>query len=185
MWELDQKEDWVLKNWCFWTVVLEKTLESLLDSKKIKPVNPTGNESWIFIGGTGAEAEGAILWPPDAKSQLTGKDPDAGKDWRQEEKGIIEDEMVEWHHLVNGHEFEQTLGSGEGSGRLVCHTVHGVRKSQKWLSDWTTTTTEICTFGCLFPKTLPCLPTPGNHQPSLCIWVTIFFPYIKHTSTII
>ena len=105
MWELDHKERWVLKNWCFWTVVLDKTLESLLDSKETKPVNPKGNQLWILIGRTDAEAETPILWPPDAKSWLTGKDPDAGKDGRQEEKGMIEDEMVGWHHLLNGHEF--------------------------------------------------------------------------------
>ena len=106
MWELDYKESWALKNWCFWTVVLEKTLESPLGCKKIKPVNPKGNQSWIFIGRTDAEAETPILWPSDVKNWLIGKDPDAGKDWRQEEKEMIEDEMVGWHHGLNGHEFE-------------------------------------------------------------------------------
>ena len=106
MWELDHKESWTLKNWCFWTVVLEQTLESPLDSKEIKPVNPKGNQSWIFIGMTDTEAEAPILWPPDVKNWLSGKDPDAGKDWRQEEKGTTEDEMVGWHHRLNGHEFE-------------------------------------------------------------------------------
>ena len=106
MWELDYKESWVLKNWCFWTVVLEKTLESPLDCKEIQPVHPKENQSWIFIGRTDAEAETPILWPPDAKNWLTGKDPGAGKDWRQEEKGMTEDEMVGWHHWLNGHEFE-------------------------------------------------------------------------------
>ena len=100
MWELDHKEGWALKNWCFWTVVLEKTLESLSDYKDIKPVNPKGNQSWIFIGRTDAEAEAPILWPPDAKNWLTGKDPDAGKDWRQEEKLTTESEMVGWHHRL-------------------------------------------------------------------------------------
>ena len=103
--ELDYKESWVLKNWCFWTVVLEKTLESPLDGKEIQPVHPKGNQSWIFIGRTDAEAETPILWPPDAKSWLIWKDPDAGKDWRDEEKGTTEDEMVGWHHWLNGHEF--------------------------------------------------------------------------------
>ena len=103
--ELD-KESWALKNWCFWTVVLEKTLESPLDSKEIKAVNPKGNQHWIFIGMTDAEAEAPILWPPDSKNWVIWKDPDAGKDWRQEEKGTIEDEMVGWHHRLNGHEFE-------------------------------------------------------------------------------
>ena len=98
MWELDHKESWVLKNWCFWTVVLEKTLESPLDCIEIQPVHPKGNQSWIFIGRTDAKAEAPILWPPDVKSWLIGKDPDAGKDWRQEEKGMTEDEMVGWHH---------------------------------------------------------------------------------------
>ena len=106
MWELDYKESWASKNWCFWTVVLEKTLESPLDCKEIQPVNPKGNQSWIFIERTDAEAKTPILWPPDAQSWLTGKDPDAGKDWRQEEKGMTEDEMVGWHHPLNGHEFE-------------------------------------------------------------------------------
>ena len=106
MWELDYKESWVLKNWCFWTVVLEKTLESPLYSKEIQPVHPKGNQSWIFIGRTDAEAETPILWTPDAKSWLTGKDPDVGKDWRWEEKGTTEDEMVGWHHRFDGHEFE-------------------------------------------------------------------------------
>ena len=106
LWELDYKESWVLKNWCFWTVVLEKTPESPLDCKEIKSVDPKGNQSWIFTGGTDAEAEVSILWPPDAKSWLIGKDPDAGKDWRQEEKGMTEDEMVGWHHRLDRHEFE-------------------------------------------------------------------------------
>ena len=114
MCELDhKKEGWVLKNWCFSTVVLEKTLQSLLDSKEIPPVNPKGKQFWIFIGKTDGEAEVPILWPPDAKSWLIGKHPDAGKDWRQEEKGTTEDEMAGWHHQLNGREFEQTLGDGE------------------------------------------------------------------------
>ena len=105
MWELDHKESWVLKNWCFWTVVLEKTLESPLDCKEIQPVNSKDNQSWIFIGRTDAEAETPILWPPDVKNWLILKDPDAGKDWRQEEKGMTEDEVVGWHYWLNGHEF--------------------------------------------------------------------------------
>ena len=105
---LDYKESWALKNWYFWTVVLEKTLESPLDSKEIKPVNHKGNRSWIFIGRTDAEAETGILWPPDLKNWLTGKGPDAGKDWRQEEKGMTENEIVGWHHWLDGCEFEQT-----------------------------------------------------------------------------
>ena len=106
MWELDYKESWAPKNWCFWTVVLEKTLESPLDSREVQSVHPKGNQSWIFIGRTDAEAEAPIFWPSDAKNRLTGKDPDVGKDWRREEKGMTEDEMVGWHHQCNGHEFE-------------------------------------------------------------------------------
>ena len=106
MWELDYKESWVLKNWCFWTVVLEKTLEGPLDCKEIQPVHPKGNQSGIFIGRTDAEAETLILFPPDVKNWLIGKDPDAGKDWGREEKGMTEDEIVGWHHRLDGHEFE-------------------------------------------------------------------------------
>ena len=106
MWELDHKESWALKNWCFRTVVLEKTLESPLDCKEVQPIHPKGNQSWIFIGKTDAEAETPILWPPNSKNRLTEKDPDAGKDWRQEEKGTAEDEMVGGHHWCDGHEFE-------------------------------------------------------------------------------
>ena len=106
MWELDYKESWALRNWYFWTVVLEKTLESPLDSKEIQPVYPKGNHPWIFIGRTDAEAETPILWPPDAKNWFTRKDPDAGKDWRQEKKGTTEDEMLRWHYQLNGYEFE-------------------------------------------------------------------------------
>ena len=115
MWELDHKEGWASKNWCFQTVVLGKILESPFDSKEIKPVNPKGNQSWIFIG-TDAETEALILWPTDVKSQLIRKDSDAGKDWRQEEKGTKEDEMVGWHHWLDGHEFSQAPGDGEGQG---------------------------------------------------------------------
>ena len=107
-------------NWCFWTVVLEKTLESPLDCKEIQPVHPKGNQSWIFIGGTDGESEAPIFWPPDAKSWLIGKAPDAGKDWEQEEKGTTEDEMVGWHHRLNGHGFEHALRIGDGQGSLAC-----------------------------------------------------------------
>ena len=106
MWELEYKESWTPKNWCFWTVVLEQTLVSPLDCKEIQPVHPKGNQSWIFIGRTNVEAETPIFWPPDGKNWLTGKNPDAGKDWGQEEKGTTEDEMVRWHHWLNGHKFE-------------------------------------------------------------------------------
>ena len=105
MWELDYKESWAPKNWCFWTVELEKTLESPLDCKEIQPVPPKGNQSWVFAGRTDVEAETPIFWPPDEKSWFIWKYPDAGKDWRQEEKGMTEDEMVGWHHQLNRHEF--------------------------------------------------------------------------------
>ena len=138
-WELDHKEGWVLKNWCFWTVVLEKTLESPLDCKEIKPVNPKGTPSWIFIGRTDAKAEAPILWSPDAKNWLTGKGPDAGKDWRQKEKGMREDEMVRWHHQLNGYEFEQTLGNSEGQGNLAFYSPQGCKESD--LTEHLNTTT--------------------------------------------
>ena len=125
MCELDYKESWVPKNWCFWTVVLEKTLESPLDCKEIKPVNPEGNQFWVFIGRTDAEAKAPIIWPPDAKNWLTGKDPDTGENWRQKKEGMTEDEMVGWHHWLDGHEFEQALGVGDGQGSLVCYSPWG------------------------------------------------------------
>ena len=119
MWELDYRESWA-QNWCFWTVVLEKTLESSLDCKEIQPVHPKGNQSWISIGRTDVEAETPILWPPDVKNWLIWKDPDDGKDWGQVEKGTTEDEMVGWHHWLNGHEFGWTPGVSNGQGGLVC-----------------------------------------------------------------
>ena len=119
MWELDHKEDWAPKDWCFLTVVLEKTLESPLDCKEFKPVNPKWNHSWIFIERTDANA--LILWPPDVKSWLTEKDPNVGKDWRQEKKGVTEDDLVRWHHQLNRHELEQTPGDSEGQRSLVCY----------------------------------------------------------------
>ena len=120
MWELDYKESWTPKNWCFWTVVLEKTLESPLDCKEIQPVHPKGDQSWVFIGRTDVEAETPVLWPPHRKSWLIGKDSDAERDWGQEEKGMTEDEMAGWHHWLDGHEFEWTPGVGDGQGCLVC-----------------------------------------------------------------
>ena len=130
IWELDHKEGWALKNWCFRIVVLERTLESPLDCKEIQPVHPKGNQSWIFFGRTDAEAESPILWSPDVKNWLTRKDPDAGKDWRQEEKQTIEDEMVGWHHWLDGHEFEQAPGAGDGQGGLArCSSPWGHKES--------------------------------------------------------
>ena len=138
MWELDHKEGWMPKNWCLWIIVLEKTLESLSDRKEIKPINPKVNQPWLFTGRTDAQSEAPILWPPDAKSQLIGKVPDAGKDWRQEEKGATEDEMVGWHHQLNGQKFKQTLGDIEGYEAWHV-AVHGVTKSWTWLSGCKTT----------------------------------------------
>ena len=134
MWELDYKESWAPKNWCFWSVVLEGPL----DCKEIQPVSPKGNPPWIFIGSTDAEAEAPILWLPDVKSWLIGKDPDNGKDWRQEEKGTTEDEMVGWHHQLDGHEFEEALVAGDGQGSLACCSPWGRKELNmtEWLN-WT------------------------------------------------
>ena len=135
MWELDYNESWALENWCFCTVVLEKTLESPLDFNEIQPVHPKGDQSWVFARRTDAEAETPILWPPDVKSWLIWKNPDAGKDWGQEEKRTTEDEMVGWHHRLNGHGFGWTPGVGDGQGGLVY--CNGDAKSRTSLSDWT------------------------------------------------
>ena len=137
LWELDYKESWVLQNRCFCTVVLEKTLESSLDSREILPVNPKGNQSWIFIESIGVEAGTPILWPPDAKNWLIWKDPDAGEDWSQDEKRMRENEMFGWHHRLNGHQFEQALGVGVGQGGLVCCSPWGYKESDtiEWLTE--------------------------------------------------
>ena len=122
-------ETWAPKNWCFWTVVFEKTLESPLDCKEIQPVHPKGDQSWVLIGRTDAEPETPILWLPHAKSWFIGKDPDAGRDWGQEEKGMTEDERAGWHHWLNAHEFEWTLGVGDGQGGLECCDSWGCKES--------------------------------------------------------
>ena len=129
MWKLDYEESWAPKNWCFWTVVLEKSLESPLDCKEIQPVHPKGDQSWVFIGRTDVEAEAPIIWPPHVKSWLIGKDSEAGRDWGQEEKGTTEDEMAGWHHQLNRHEFGWTLGVGDGQGGLACCDSWGRKES--------------------------------------------------------
>ena len=172
MWELDYKESWALKKRCFWTVVLEKTLESPLDGKEIKPVNPKGNQSWRLIGRTDAEAETPILWPPATKNWLIRKDPAAGQDWRQEEKGTTEDETVGWHHRLNGHEFEQAPEVGDGQGSLACCSPWGRKESDTTEQlNWT----ESCpwhlgtTVG-EFP-----LKIPSRNILTNCNYINIFF----------
>ena len=161
MWELDYKESWAPKNWCFWTVVLEKTLESPLDCKEIQPVNSKENQSWIFIGRTDAEAEAPILWPPDVKSWLIWKDSDAGKDWRQE-KGMTEDEMGGWHHWLNGHEWASS-GSWWWTGKPGVLQSNGVTKSRTWLSDW-----SEMNWTSFFPQLfLHCSPVAYRAPPDL------------------
>ena len=144
MWQLEYKESWAPKNWCFWTVALEKTLGGPLDCKEIKPVNPKESQSWIFIGRTDAEGETPILWPPDGKNWLIREDPDAGRDWRGEEKVSKEDEMVEWHHRLDGHEFEQVPRFSDGQGSLVCYSPWGLKESYttEWLN-WTDTYSSL------------------------------------------
>ena len=181
--ELDCEESWALKNWCFWTVMLEKTLESPLDCKEIQPVHPKGDQSWVFIGRTDGEAETPVLWPPHAKSWLIGKDPDAGRDWGQEEKGTTEDEMAGWHHWLNGGESEWTPGVGDGqAGRACCDSwgrkesdtterlnwraaIHGVAKSRTQLSDWTELS-QIPRFASIF--------MPLNFENIIEKWTTIY-----------
>ena len=145
MWELDCEEGWAPKNWCFWTVMLEKTPESPLDCKEIQPVHSEGDQPWDFFGRNYAKAETSVLWPPHAKSWLIGKDSDAGRDWGQEEKGTIEDEMAGWHHWFNGRESEWTRGVGDGQGGLACCDLWGCKESDTterlnwWLGlDWRT-----------------------------------------------
>ena len=140
IWELEYKESWAQRNWCFWTVVLEKTLESPLDCKEIQPVHPKGDQSWVFIERSDVEAETPILWPPDVKSWLIWKNPDAGKYWGQEKKGTTEDEMFGCHHRLNGHRFGWTLGTGDGQGGLACCGSWGCKESRhNWATEmnWT------------------------------------------------
>ena len=177
MWELDYKESWAPKNWCFWTVVSEKTLESPLYCKEIKPVNPKGNQPWMFfIGRTDAEAEAPIRWPPEAKSRLTGKDPDAREDWRQEE-GTAEDEMVGWYHQLNGHEFEQALGDGEGQGSRACCSPWGHRESDM------TERLNHNELSMFCPPNLPLTQTP-NWFFLLCILSQLRHYYYLHVCSV-
>ena len=160
MWELDHKESWALKNWCFWTVVLAKTLESPLDCKEIQPVHPKGDQSWVFIGRTDVEAEAPILWPPGVKNWLTGKDTEAGTDWGQ--KGMAEDEMVGWHHRVNGQEFEQALGVGDGRKPGVLKSLGSQRVGHDWA-------TELNSH-CLVKWTTPCSGGKSKTWKALCFF---------------
>ena len=145
MWELDSKESLVPKYRCFWTVVLEKSIERPLVCKEIQPVHPKGNEFWIFIGSTDAEAETPMLWPPDAKNRLTGEDSDPGRDWRLEDKGTTEDEMFGWHHWLNGHEFEQAPGVGDGQGSpAYCSLLGHKELDMMELLNWTYFTRRSC-----------------------------------------
>ena len=145
MWELNYKENWAPENWCFWTVVLEKTLESPWTARdcRIQPVHAKGNQPWIFIWRTDAEAEASILWPPDVKNCLILKDLDAGKDWMQEVKGKTEDEMVGWSHWLDGHEFQQALGVGSGQGSLACYSPWGCKELD--MTQWLNWTEDLCT----------------------------------------
>ena len=149
--ELNYKESWAPKNRCFWTVLLEKILESPLDCKEIQPVHPKGDQSWVFIGRTDAEAETPILWAPDAKSWLIGKNPDARKNWGQEEKGMTEDEMAGWHHWPDGRESEWTPGVGDGQGDMACCNSWGCKDldTTEWLN-WTELILYWCVCVCVF-----------------------------------
>ena len=183
MCELDHKESWAPKDWCFWIVVMEKTLESSLDCKEIQPVNPKGNQSWIFIGRTGAEAEILTFWPPDVKNWLIGKDPDVGKDWRQE-KGTTEDEIVGCHYQLDGHEFEQAPGFGDGQGLLQSTGLQRVGHNwatklnwlailfQTWWSEKSAVNTLPMGFLPFFPRdmvTICCITHP-QHLPQSGIY---------------
>ena len=166
MWELDYKESWVPKNWCFWTVVLETTLESPLDCREIQPVHPKGDQSWVFIGRTDVEAETPILWQPDAKSWLIWKDPDSGKDWGWEEKGTTEDAMGGWHHWLDGHGFGWTPGVGDGQGGLACCGSWGRKESD---------TTEQLNWTELNWRLLPCDVNSAKSS-----WIIILKDFGKH-----
>ena len=185
MWELNHKEDWVPKNWCFQTVVLEKTLKNPLDCKEIKPVNPKGNQPWIFIGRIVAEAP--TLWPPHAKSWLIGKDSDAGRDWGQEDKGTTEDEMAGWHHQLDGRESDWTPGVGDGCGGLACCNSWGRKESDtteqlnwtelNWLGIQRSTE---CT---LFLEENPASCTLSPWEPPMAAWSPAVSFFLRATTT--
>ena len=168
MWELDCEENWALKNWCFWTVVLEKTLESPLDCKEIQLVHPKEDQPWDFFGRNDAKAETPVLCPPHAKSWLIGKDSDAGRDWGKEEKEMTEDEMAGWHHRLDGHEFEWTPGAGDGQGGLACCDSWG-HKELDTTSDWT----ELMAIFLIFWICFCCSFFPSFVLLSIC-FITIF-----------
>ena len=181
MWELNCEESWVPKNWCFWTVVLEKTLESPLDCKEIQPVHSEWDQPWDFFGKNDAKAESPVLWPPHAKSWLTGKDPDAGKDWRREKKGMTENEMVGWHHWLNGCESEWTPGDGDEQGGLACCDSWGRKESDTTERlNWIKTDRIGCYNACvvasfvvipelLIERTSPPTQAPRSHFPRITV----------------
>ena len=171
IWKLDYKESWVQKNWCFWTVVLEKTLESPFDCKEIQPVHSKGDQFWVFIGRTDAEAETPVLWPHHMKSWLIGKEPDAGRDWMQEVKGTTEDEMAGGHHQLNAHEFGWTLGVGDGQGGLACCDSWGHKESDmteqlNWTEHMSISITLVFLLPCLWFVLLSPFYIQGNQSLS-------------------
>ena len=203
MWELDCEESWAQKNWCFWTVALDKNLESPLDYKEIQPVHSKGDQPWDFFGKNDAKAETPVLWPPCVKSWLIGKDSDAGRDWGQEEKGTTEDEMAGWHHRLSGHEFEWTPGVSDGQGGLACCNSWGCKESDttEWLNwtelNWIAINPHVCACSVIQSCLTLCDPMEcsspvstvnGSFQARILEWVPIFFsrgtlwPGIKHAS---
>ena len=185
--ELDYRESWGLKNWCFWTVVLEKTLASPLDCKEIQPVYPIGDQSWVFIGRTDAEAETPIFWSPDTKSWLIWKDPDAVKDWGQEKKGTTEDEMVGWHHWLNGHGFGEAPRAGDRQGRLACRSSQGRKESDTTEQlNWTDASYPIPWLLCWSPERQSVRVWRGGWRLPTLQWSVIFQdqPYLpSHTES--
>ena len=174
MWELDCEESWAPKNWCFWTMVLEKTPESPSDCKEIQPVHYKGDQSWVFFGRTDAKAETPVLWPPDVKSWLIGKDSDAGRDWGEEEKGTTEDEITGWHHRLKGHEFEWTPGVGDGQGGLVCFNSWGCKELG---------TTERLNWTELSPRNVILQKYLNMTNTFRTVWVWILAGFLRPTSS--